>query len=136
MTIPRWVFVNLLLFHRAIIDYDSFSVLTCCKCGICVGWWISHFTPQKTFPFLFTQAKGSPHRPWKKDHGRVATNEGSTFQTSSKVLSFRLQLVVMPWHLLFEFFNPAAVSGLCHAMGSVGVLFSSCDDLMVVNLVS
>lgn len=24
------------------------------------------FYPQKTFPFLFTQAKGSPHRPWKK----------------------------------------------------------------------
>lgn len=42
----------------------------------------------------------------------------------------------MPWHLLFESFNPAAVSGLCHAMGSVGVLFSSCEDLMVVNLVS
>ena len=37
----------------------------------------------------------------------------------------------MPWHLLFESFNPAAVSGLCHAMGSVGVLCSSCEDLMV-----
>ena len=39
----------------------------------------------------------------------------------------------MPWHLLFESFNPAAVSGLCHAMGSVGVLFCQSSELKLFN---
>ena len=110
MTIPRWVFVNLLLFspcrHRF---QQSLYVFSHCKCGICIGWWIVHSTPQR-FPFLFT-----PHRQCYKS--RKSCNTRS------------LQLVFMPWHLLFESFNPAAVSGLCHAMGSVGILFSWCDDL-------